>query len=483
LSWFDVDRKGLAKLIENRGKVFLLHELLQNALDTGCKNISMVLTPIEGQAACDLVVCDDHPDGFKDISHAYTLFAESEKKSDPTKRGRFNFGEKIVLALCESACIFSTTQAVAFDPDGKRRTLRRRTAEGSVFQAKVRMTRYEYLEVCREIVKVIIPEGVHITFNTDVLWPRTWIRKVQVPLPTEIADENGSLRPTIRKTDVELHGAEGPGWLYEMGIPVVEIGGPWHVNVMQKVPLNLQRDNVKPAYLRDIRVHVLNNLWADLSTESTTEPWVADALCDEEMAPIAVQGIITKRFGEKVVVADPSDREATNRAQAEGWTVIGGRTFSKEQWENIRRAEAIKPAGAVFPTPKPYSDDPSASPVYVVPQAEWTEGMTEVAMLAVNLGFALMDCGVTVRFVRTSNYFAAAYAPGELDFNLNRLGHRWFDGWRGNLENVLDLLIHEFGHHYESNHLSVDYYKALTRLGGKLAVLAINDPKVFEVKA
>jgi hypothetical protein len=136
LSWFDVDRKGLAKLIENRGKVFLLHELLQNALDTGCKNISMVLTPIEGQAACDLIVCDDHPDGFKDISHAYTLFAESEKKSDPTKRGRFNFGEKIVLALCESACIFSTTQAVAFDPDGKRRTLRRRTAEGSVFRPR-----------------------------------------------------------------------------------------------------------------------------------------------------------------------------------------------------------------------------------------------------------------------------------------------------------------------------------------------------------
>lgn len=483
MSWFDVDRKGLAKLIENRGKVFLLHELLQNALDTGCKTIAMTLDPIDGQAACDLTVCDDHPDGFKDISHAYTLFAESEKKSDPTKRGRFNFGEKIVLALCESACIISTTQAIAFDPDGKRRTLRRKTAEGSVFQAKVRMTRYEYLEVCREIRKVIIPQGVHVTFNTDVLWPRVWTRKVEASLATEIADENGNLRPTVRKTDVEMHCANGgPGWLYEMGIPVVEIGGPWHVNVMQKVPLNLQRDNVRPAYLRDLRVTVLNNLWADLTPEITTQPWVADALGDTEMEPWAVQGVITTRFGEKVVVADPSDREATNRAQAEGWTVVGGRTFSKEQWENIRRAEAIKPAGAVFPTPKPYSDDPSAPPVDVVPYADWTPGMTEVAKLAVNLGFALMDCGVTVRFVRSQNYFAAAYAPGALDFNLMRLGHRWFDGWRGNLQNVLDLIIHEYGHHYESNHLSEGYYSALTLLGAKLAVLAINDPKVFEVK-
>jgi hypothetical protein len=464
LSWFDVDRKGLAKLIENRGKVFLLHELLQNALDTGCKSIAMVLTPIANEAACDLIVCDDHPDGFKDISHAYTLFAESEKKSDPTKRGRFNFGEKIVLALCESACIFSTTQAVAFDEDGTRRTLRRRTAEGSVFQGKVRMTRAEYAEVCDEIRKVIIPKGVHVTFNTDVLEPRTWTRKVTASLPTEIADDNGNLRPTVRKTDVEMHCADGgPGWLYEMGIPVVEIGGPWHVNVMQKVPLNLQRDNVRPAYLRDLRVTVLNNLWGDMTAEIATQPWVADALCDPEVDPFAVRGIITTRFGQNVVIADPSDREATNRAQAEGWTVISGRTFTKEQWDNIRNAEAIKPAGAVFPTPKPYSDDPAAPPVEVIQRPNWTVGMQEVATLAERLGRALFDCKIFVRMVRCPNGFAACYAPGFLDFNVNRLGHRWFEKWRGNLPDVLDLLIHEFGHHYESNHFSEDYYKALTR--------------------
>lgn len=482
-SWFEVDRKGLAKLIEGKGKVVILHELLQNALDTGCKSIAIVLNPIDGEPACDLVICDDHPDGFQNLSHAYTLFAESEKKADPTKRGRFNFGEKIVLALCDHASISSTTGTITFEANGERTKSRKKTDQGTVFTAKIRMTRYEYLEVCREIKKVIIPKGVYVTFNQEYLAPRVWTRKVEATLPTEIADEGGVMRTTCRKTDVELHGVQAgeKGWLYEMGIPVVEIDGPWHVNVMQKVPLNLQRDNVRPHYLRDLRVLVLNNLWGDMTAEIATQPWVADALCDQGMDPHAVRGLMTTRFGEKVVVADPSDREATNRAQAEGWTVIGGRTFSKEQWENIRSAGAIKPAGAVFPTPKPYSDDPNAPSVDVVPRDKWTQGMTEVAVLAVNLGSALMNCGVTVRFVRSTNYFAAAYAPGELDFNLSRLGHKWFEGWRSHREHVLDLLIHEFGHEYESNHLSATYYQALTRLGARMAVLALTDPSQFEV--
>jgi hypothetical protein len=32
-----------------------------------------------------------------------------------------------------------------------------------------------------------------------------------------------------------------------MGIPVVETGDRWHVDVAQKVPLNFDRDNLPPA--------------------------------------------------------------------------------------------------------------------------------------------------------------------------------------------------------------------------------------------
>ena len=49
-----------------------------------------------------------------------------------------------------------------------------------------------------------------------------------------------------------------------MGIPVVKPGDkgddePFHLNVHQKVPLNMDRDNVTPAYLKLLRREVLNH--------------------------------------------------------------------------------------------------------------------------------------------------------------------------------------------------------------------------------
>jgi hypothetical protein len=62
--------------------------------------------------------------------------------------------------------------------------------------------------------------------------------------------------------------------LYEMGLPIVETGDRWHVSVCQKVPLNRDRDNVRPAYLQAVRVAVLNAAH-DLLTadEEATAAW------------------------------------------------------------------------------------------------------------------------------------------------------------------------------------------------------------------
>ena len=105
-NWFDVDRKGLAKLLERRGKEFLVFELIQNAWDQNVEEVTVTLREHDAfPGNYDLRVEDDDPEGFTDLAHAYTLFAESEKKGDVHKRGRFNVGEKLVLAMCESATI------------------------------------------------------------------------------------------------------------------------------------------------------------------------------------------------------------------------------------------------------------------------------------------------------------------------------------------------------------------------------------------
>ena len=89
-----------------------------------------------------------------------------------------------------------------------------------------------------------------MTFNGDRLLPRKPLRTFEASLETLVADDQGVMRPRVRKTQVSIYEplpGEVPS-LYEMGLPVVETGDKWHVNISQKVPLNRDRDNVRPAY-------------------------------------------------------------------------------------------------------------------------------------------------------------------------------------------------------------------------------------------
>src|SRR5438045_3431623 len=99
--WFKVDAQGLAKILERKGKEFVLFELIQNTWDEA--GVTKVTVSLEqnGRNTARLVVEDDAPAGFKDLSDAFTLYKESTKKANPEQRGRFNFGDKGVFACCK----------------------------------------------------------------------------------------------------------------------------------------------------------------------------------------------------------------------------------------------------------------------------------------------------------------------------------------------------------------------------------------------
>jgi hypothetical protein len=73
--------------------------------------------------------------------------------------------------------------------------------------------------------------------------------------------------------------------------------------------------------------------------------------------------------------------------------------------------------------------------------------------------------------------FLACYGPGDLHFNLFRLGHKWFE--QGITGQVDRLLIHEFGHQYSGDHLSAEYQDGLCNLGARLKRLALEKPEAF----
>jgi hypothetical protein len=476
MNWFEVDRAGLAKLLERRGKEFALFELISNAWDTNADQIRVEFTPLAGVPKARLVVTDNDPNGFTDLSHAFTLFAESEKKTKSEKRGRFNLGEKLVLAICDEAVIESTQGGVIFDHKG-RHALKKKRESGSSVQMTLRMTRAEY-DVALAAIRTLIPPGGTATWlNGEGIPMRKPLAEFEATLPTESADADGNLKRTTRKTTVRVY-EPFPGEtaaLYELGIPVVETNDKWHVDVQQKVPLNMDRDNVPPSFLRDVRTLVVNALHEKLTKEDANAPWVREATSDSDCAPEATETVMTLRFGAQRVAFDPSDPEANSLAVSKGYTVVHGGMMNATEWSNAKKASSILPAGQVTPSPKPYSD--GGDPLKLVPEEKWTPGVKRVVRYSEELAFKIMNRSISVRIASDITWpFAATYGAGQLTFNLGRLGHAFFDG---GLRAVDELLIHEFGHEYSDNHLDEKYHDALCRLGSKLADLARNDPGFF----
>jgi hypothetical protein len=479
-NWFAVDRRGLAKLIERKGKQFILYELWQNITDEDATEAVISLKRLPGGKA-ELIVADDNPDGFADLTHAFTLFAESAKKTDPEKRGRFNLGEKLVLALCEEASIKSTRGTVVFDKSG-RHERREKLDRGTVFTATLKLTASEFAEFEQAAQRLLPSAKLKTSFNGAVIEPRQPLAQIEATLPTEIGDSEGILRATTRKTLVEVVetvGDETP-MLYEMGIPVVEHDGRWHINVMQKVPLNMDRDNVTPSYLGKVRALVTDHMAEVLTSEDANSAWVRDAVTrhGETMATETITRLADLRFGEKRVIHDPTDPEANALAVSRGYTVVHGRSLNKAEWDAVRRTGAILPAGRVTPSPKPFSED--GEPLKMMQPEKITDSMRWFMDYAAKLGRELLGANVSVRLANDIGWgFAGCYGPGSLTVNVGRLGYAWFDG---SLAKINEFVLHEYGHHYSGNHLSEEYHDALCRLGGRLSQLALDKPKLFKRK-
>jgi len=750
-NWFDVDRKGLAKLIERRGgggggKIWLLYELLANAWDAdGTTTVDVSLVPEDNVPKANIVVTDDSPDGFANLSHAWTLFAESNRKGDAGKRGRFNLGEKLVLALCDEASIVTTSAGVMFDSRGRTTTKKRRD-RGSEFYGIARITRAELVEIEEGLKKLIPPHYIKTVINGMVLPTRAPIATIEATLPTEIADGDGVLRRSARKCQVEIYEplAGEVAMLYEMGIPVVETGDKWHVNVClapstkiltadlryaradsivtgdklvgfdeerdgarrrfrnaqvknvarlrlpcyrltfddgtqvvcssdhqwlctkgrdvssdrkgrtsrwvraedmvptkgkrqgsvvakpldvwptgttytdgylaaafdgegslthttktrpagagtqlvyvqcfnamldrtetalreagieytktrrerkneahspiatlrigerrdalkllgmcrpqrllpkldidklgtlptgrgvrlvekeflgeqeviaietstrtfiaeglashncQKVPLNMDRDNVTPAYLREIRTLVVNELHSRLTPEDAAKTFVNEALADADASPEAVNRALDLKYGEKRAIWDPSDLEANMNLQSQGYTLMKGAQLTSEQWTNVRKHGAAVAAGRIAPTRVAHFS-PDGKDVWV-PEDKWTPSMQLVADYSRDLGHELLGEHITVSILSDVTLdYGACFGDQGLVFNLGRLGHKFFNA--GITDELNALLIHEFGHHIQMNHLDKRFHDALCKLGAKLARLALTKPEFFK---
>src|SRR5580700_10341015 len=229
-AWIIADKEGIRKNLGTRGFSFVLNEMVQNAIDENITKVEIDLPrPVNGRTT--LKVTDDSPDGWHDLSHSYTMFAESYKRSNPEKRGRFNIGEKFVLALCTEATISTMNGRVSFNSDDTRtESSRVKRGRGTEFLGTMRLKIEEWEEMVEGAKRLIPPSGVTILVNGVAVSNREPVLSWKANLPSLIPDEEGRLRPTKRDTTITLYAIEQgeTPTLYEMGIPVVEFEGLYH---------------------------------------------------------------------------------------------------------------------------------------------------------------------------------------------------------------------------------------------------------------
>lgn len=461
-NWFEVDKEGFKALQLGKPKEYAVRELIQNALDE--KITTCVINTSYSNKIATISVTDDG-EGFKDIKDAYTLFADTYKRPDPSMRGRFNMGEKQAFAICRKAMIETTCGTIIFDKDGRHRKKTKRKI-GTQVIIEINMTKDEYNRTLDFINTIISPEHIEMILNNAHLAHPVIANSFQATLNTELLKGKG-FTSTMRKTLVTLYKPNDVAYLYEMGIPICKIECDYSIDVNQRVPMGIDRDKVSQAYIQDLYAEVLNNTYDEIVTEdNASSNWIRIATSDTRISKEVVETVINERYGDKVLIATVKDSLSIDDAKSEGYRIVYGSEMSKEEWNNIRQYNLLQSTSDKFGRGFCQCDE-----------AKRTDEMLKVEHLAEKIAYEIIGIHINVRFLESKHKTPrATFGNNELVFYVSQLSKNFFDNPLD--RHVLDLIIHELGH-YGGHHTEIGYHNMLTKLGADMTLLALNDPEFF----
>jgi hypothetical protein len=477
---FEVCTEGMKELQAGRAPWQLAKELVSNSWDEKATLCKVELVS-ETSMTAYLSVYDNGP-GFADIADAWTLMKHTDKRLNPEVRGRFNIGEKEILAVAQKARITTAGKIIDFPKEGGRKvSSETKKSPGTRVEVWLTWGTNQVKETAEKLQRMMPPPGIDYIVNSKTVKPQTPCKTAQALLETVQQKELGA--PIVhvrRKATVELYRNPNgdPSRLFEMGVPVQEIACPYSVNVLQKIPLPPNRDVAKASYLQDIYATVLNEMADEIKDPSAT--WVRSGIEDKSITKEAVETIVKKRYGDKVVLWSSNGR-SNDAAVAAGYELVKGQTLSggeRQAFANV----GIQHASEAFPrggdrVRNYYTDD------------KLTDKMKAVRKYAEQLHLALIGKEVWVQFYcDIHDRDSANYGHYELNYNIGSLGKAWFEegcelvnghyefGW-----GVTSLHLHEFAHTKGIGHEPA-YYRNLEDLAGQAVHLALERPEVFRVK-
>jgi len=464
-----VDPRGLQAIVRERGEVTLLDELVQNALDTDATEIKISIAGLSERNRVEVVVTDNDPVGFVDLSHANTLFAPSVKRDDPSKRGFMNVGDKLAVAYAVAGEIISTSGSRIITADAVK-TGRKHTEVGTSVRLVFPMSSATGAKLIDRARTYLVPEGVTLTVNGETLPGSMPMSSTRAKLGLYV-DEDGDMRVRDRVTQLDLYEPDVRGsWIYVLGIPVERIDElPVSVDVRGRLKADIKRDQVPARELHRIKVAIADHLAAELTHEDVTG-WARSTMADA--SPAVVQRIVAETYGADAMVATPGDQQANIRATEEGRSLIPTRAFAPAEWERVRELRAVEPTFAPS-TSSEYGAEISGFLDKSIAPAKWAPAAVEVVAYAHKVfGELFPGCRleVTIYGGKRADCVAAMSRTGNtghLALNQGEIGWEWFED---RLE-VLDTLIHEFAHFDADGHgHSARWGDSCCNIGARIAL-------------
>ena len=434
---FSVAATGMAQLHAGRRPEHLIKELIQNSFD---ENPAICSVTVTAEQHGILVLVEDDGPGFADIRNAYTLMADTPKRMDPEKRGRFNLGDKEVISISKWATVDTVGWTIRFPEEGGREMLENTRTKGTTITAMMPWHPEQAHDLEEKLGRIRPPTGTIYTVNKRIVKRDPTLRTARGTLPTVVQDSpQGPLRSRTRATDILIIGKHesDQAFIFEMGIPIQPIELPYHVDIMQKVPMPPNRDTVSDAYLRNIYTIVLNAMHGDMPGEQFAEGWVKTAIEQKQVTPEAVKDTIRERYGDKVVTWS-SDTDANLKALDAGYQVLHPRTMSKPELQNMRQLGGLQGARTLFGrTDEPGPTLDISNDETKKDWAKWVRKIGEV------LGLEIIPEFVHNPAAKMTATCTANTTTPYMKFNTAKLDDH-FLSQRG--AEQLQLIIHELGH-------------------------------------
>ena len=434
---FSVSGEGLRQLNASRPPWSLVKELIQNAWAEAPEATRCDVT-INPRPNGTTVLCveDDGP-GFAEISHAWTLMANTPKRTDPTKRGRFNLGEKEIISLALCATIETTGTTVAFPAEGGRHTTPNERRHGTLVTLTMPWSK-EHAEALQAQLFRFRPTDCGLTINAREVARRPPLASREAQLRTLIQHGPGlPVTDTRRKTTIDIleRGEPDTAWIYEMGIPIQPTSLGFDVDVHQKVPMPPNRDTVSAGYLQDIMTETLNAMHDKMPGESFSETWVRTAVENKRIDDEAVRSVKQHRYGTRAVMWS-SDTDANMRAAEAGYQVIHPKAMSEQERKVMTTKGGLRSAKHDFGRP-PENQTPDTANDIRTAFAKWIRKIGRVLGLRVSVTFVSAPDGQFIAQCSMSP------RNPEVTINTSLCSDKWL-AQRG--VDQLELIIHELAH-------------------------------------